>query len=384
MSKKIFFYLVIFGFVLLAFEAFGYFVYRIVDVNDFYDHRVGVLERLNQKSLLMFLRSGGDAVLGWESRGPKISHENNCLGIDRQYTVDLTGARTYTGYDRKSVKVVVVGDSYTQGAESDDDNAYPAQLADILGTSVANHGVGGYGPVQSFINLNERLQNYPHAKVVVLGIMYENLYRMMNSYRPVLYEKTSDYGLKPYMADAQIQSHPGSESFKDIDSFRRYAASAFSNDFWAKPVARFPYSLSLVNSLRSNYFYFRKLQKQFRALGFPEYFLVFKSEQVSSQLISLMNQFTEYALGAGVQPIVVFIPRNRYDTQSASDFVAINQDQFNEKLLIGDVGNADLDWKKFNLEEADNNNTCHPSSYGYRMIAEYVGELIRAHNVLVQ
>ena len=373
-----------FGFVFLILEGFGYLAYRLIDVDDFYDHRAGVLERLNENTLSEFLRTGGDTVLGWETRGPKTYYEDDCLGIAKKYTVDSTGARTYTAYDSISARIVIVGDSYTQGAESDDDDTYPAQLADILGVSVANHGVGGYGPVQSFINMKKRVSQYPQADVVILGIMYENLYRMMNSFRPVLYENALDYGLKPYMADEQIQPHPGSEAFENLDSVRHYAVNAFNNDFWAKPAARFPYSLSLVRALGSNYFYFRKLQKQFRRLGIPEYFLLFKSEEISAQLVSLMNQFAEYALGEGLRPVVVFIPRNRYDRQSAAEFVARNQDRFRENLLIGDVGSSDIDWKRFNLEEQGNDNICHPSPYGYRMIAEYIVGLLNANEALIR
>ena len=384
MLRKSFFYLIMFGFVFLILEGLGYLAYRLVDVDDFNDHRAGVLERLDGNTLAAFLQTGGDPRLGWENRGPKTYHEDNCLGVARKYTVDVTGARIYTSYDSKSVEIIIVGDSYTQGAESDDAHTYPAQLADILGISVANHGVGGYGPVQSFINLKKKIQRYPQTKVVILGIMYENLYRMMNSYRPVLYEKALDYGLKPYMAHAQIQPHPGPEAFENVDSFSKYAVSAFENDFWAKPAAGFPYSLSLVRALSSNYFYFRKLQKQFRRLGIPEYFLAFQSEQISVQLVNLMNRFAQHALGMGLQPVVVFIPRNRYDTQSASEFVAKNQDRFNANLLIGDVGSADMDWKEFNLEEEGNDNICHPSPYGYRMIAEYIADLLKANEALTR
>lgn len=378
MLKRLFFYITMLGFLLLFFEAFGYLFYRVVDVDDYYDHRASVLARLDQKSLSAFLQSRADPVLGWSYRGPRTLYPNDCLGIAKQNTVDQAGARVYSGYDSEDVQIIVVGDSYTQGSESDDENAYPAQLADILGVSVANHGVGGYGPTQSFINFKENIHRYPQARIVVLGIMYENLYRTINSYRPVLYEDGVDYGLKPYMAEGRVQPHPGSASFADIDSFKAYALNAFDNDFWAKPYAEFPYSLSLIRAVSSNYFYFMRLRKLLRKVGLPEYTLLFKSKWVSTQLVSLMNQFAEHALSLEVQPIVVFIPRNRLDTQSPSIFLDNYGERLNPNLVIGDVGRADVNWKDFNFEEKDNDNICHPSPYGYRAIAEYVAGLLKS------
>ena len=139
---------------------------------------------------------------------------------------------------------------------------------------------------------------YPQAKVVILGIMYENLYRMLNSYRPVLYEKAMDYGLKPYMADGDIQPHPGADAFASVDSFRGYAVDAFENDFWAKPDSSFPFSVALFRAVGTNYFLFRKFQKQFRRLGVPDYFLAFSQQRVTTQLLRLIGEFADYAVMA--------------------------------------------------------------------------------------
>ena len=87
-----------------------------------------------------------------------------------------------------------------------------------------DHGVGGYGPALSFLNFREKVGLYPDARVAVLGIMYENVYRMMNSYWPVLYD-TFDYGLKAHMSGGAITGFPGPEAFADLAAFRARAAS---------------------------------------------------------------------------------------------------------------------------------------------------------------
>ena len=82
--------------------------------------------------------------------------------------------------------------------------------------------------------------------------------------------------------------------------------------------------------------------------------------------------------------MLVFIPRNRFDTESATSFLAEHGAELNPALIIGDVGEADVDWSRFNLEEPDSDNICHPSPYGYRVIAEYVTELLRRNNVALR
>jgi hypothetical protein len=122
----------------------------------------------------------------------------NCVGLEVVASYNTAGARVYPGYDEKSASVITVGDSFTHSTEIGNDETYPAQLAKQLGASVANHGVGGFGPVQRYLNLKQKIHLYPQARTVVLGIMYENIYRMMNSCRPVYIGVAKRlYGLKP-------------------------------------------------------------------------------------------------------------------------------------------------------------------------------------------
>jgi len=363
---------------LVLLEAFAFLTSLVVDQDDFFDHRAGVLARLNAPDLAAFIEKGGDPVLGWDSRGPAVRTEENCQGSARTYTYNEAGARIYTAFDAQKAEIVIVGDSYTNGDEVDDDETYPAQLASILNVPVANQGVGGYGPTQAFLNLKKKIGLYPRARVAVLAVMYENLHRMVNAYRPVLYSTSSDYTLKPFMAGGQIRPHPGEQAFAGIVDFKRYANSAFDTDFWSKPENGFPYTVSLIKALGSNYFYFRKLQKAFRKLGVPEYFLTFRSREIRDNLVSLLNSYAEFATQRGVKPVVIFIPRNRYDTQSAGRFIEANSRSLDDRLLVGDVaGFAGIDWNRFNLRETEGDNICHPSPYGYRMIAEYIAGFLK-------
>jgi hypothetical protein len=82
----------------------------------------------------------------------------------------------------------------------------------------------------------------------------------------------------------------------------------------------------------------------------------------------------------GVQPVVIFIPRNRLDTSSASTFIMQHRAAIDARLLIGDVGTFEgVDWMKFNTQEKDGDNICHPSRYGYQTIAEYIAGFLRSN-----
>jgi hypothetical protein len=80
--------------------------------------------------------------------------------------------------------------------------------------------------------------------------------------------------------------------------------------------------------------------------------------------------------------VAVFIPRNRHDTSSAAGFIAAHREQIDADLLLGDVGqHPGVDWPRFNLQEPEGDNICHPSIYGYQMIAEYIAGFMQANKV---
>jgi hypothetical protein len=382
MGKKFAFYILMFCFTLVLLEALAFAVVQVVDTKDFFDSREGVYVGFTEASFADFTSNGADPVTGWRSFGPRVHEEENCLGELVESTYDAVGARIHSGFDPRNTEIVVVGDSYTNGKEANDDETFPARLSQILDISVANHGVGGYGPTQSLLNLQQNISRYPEVKVVVLAIMYENVHRMVNSYRPVLYHGSSNYTLKPYMAAGQIVSHPGAQAFDSVEQFTAATEPAFENDFWAKPKATFPYSLALFRSLSSNYFRYRKVQRAFRKAGKPEYFLSFDNPEIQLNLIAVLNQLADVAREWDVKPVVIFIPRNSLDTSSAIGFIARRRAELDSSLVIGDVAEFEgVDWINFNLREAVGDNICHPSPYGYDIIAQYIAQLLRRNEV---
>ena len=380
--KNLFFYGAMLFCMLVLLEGFSFLAVLVVDQDDLFDTRDSVLARLNAAGLDDFRAKSGDPVTGWHSYGPAVHKEDNCLGESISYSYDESGARIHERFDPAATEIVIVGDSYTRGDEVADNETYPAQLARLLEVSVANHGVGGYGPTQAVLNLQENIARYPRTRVVVLGIMYENLYRMLNSYRPVLYSNSSNYTLKPYMAGGKIMPHPGSGVYASVGQFKEAAHKAFDNDFWARPEPGFPYLLALVRGFSSKNFYYRKVQKELRNLGKPEYFLIFDSPEIQQNLPALLNEFARMAREWDVQPVALFIPRNRLDTSSAVTFIERHRASIDPGLIVGDVAEfAGVDWDRFNLREQNSDNICHPSPYGAATIAAYLAQLLDENHV---
>lgn len=103
---------------------------------------------------------------------------------------------------------------------------------------------------------------------------------------------------------------------------------------------------------------------------------------MSVNLISLLNRYAEFGVDQGLDPVVIFIPRAHYDTQSATRFIEENRHSMHDRLLVGDVAMfANMDWERFNKREMESDDICHPSPYGYRMIAEYIAGFLKENRV---
>lgn len=88
----------------------------------------------------------------------------------------------YPGHDRRGYRnngdvasvydVLAIGDSMTYGLFVPSEDTWPYQLAAMARVSVYNAGVGGYGPCEYAVVLDENLDLHP--KMVVLGLFLGN------------------------------------------------------------------------------------------------------------------------------------------------------------------------------------------------------------------
>lgn len=126
-----------------------------------------------------------DPVLGWV---PRPGHQ----GVDGKL-YDPHGIRTDGGaYDTVPAdgvfRIVLVGDSYTEGAEVEFRETWGFYLEEKLrqagvDAEVLNLGVGGYGIDQAYLRWRETGRAF-QPDLVILGLQPENALRNVNVFRP--------------------------------------------------------------------------------------------------------------------------------------------------------------------------------------------------------
>lgn len=128
-------------------------------------------------------------ALGWTNK-PNSHDTRYVQGIDRTVarTLNSLGARGIQEYlaepDEGVTRILAFGDSFTFGAEVDDDECW----SEVLTTSdnqyeVLNFGLGGAGVDQAFLYYLEKAGQLNPAMVLV-GVMTENIARHVNVFRP--------------------------------------------------------------------------------------------------------------------------------------------------------------------------------------------------------
>jgi hypothetical protein len=122
------------------------------------------LERIFGEDAPMAWKYDPDPELGWKRRpndrwiSPSISDIENEFSIPPQR--QLMFHFTYDGYGFRNPRtvpradVVLIGDSYIEGANADDDEVIARRLEARLGSAVESMGVAGYGTLQNLINLD--------------------------------------------------------------------------------------------------------------------------------------------------------------------------------------------------------------------------------------
>ncbi len=80
-------------------------------------------------------------------------------------------------------RILVLGDSFTDGQGCDNHERFTDRLADMLGASVYNYGVSGTAPDQQLL-IYERLARHVQADLIVWGLAIHNIERIKHTHRP--------------------------------------------------------------------------------------------------------------------------------------------------------------------------------------------------------
>ena len=299
----------------------------------------------------------------WDSQAGSGSTKS-CLGRTFRATYDSKGARLYPGYSSQAATVLLIGDSYTHGDEVGDEHSISARLYERTGIISANLGVGGYSSLQAVLKLERVAKEYPAAKVVVLGIMFENIRRNVNSYMATFTGEQGVLALRPYVRGQTIAMVP-TQVFDGLDKFRGYATRALESDFWHMPAATFPYTLSMFKVFNTKHFWLRNRSRIMKIVD-RQYEPDYTDAELTNALSAVMRRFGKAARAAKLQPLAIFIPQNRFDLVSPTKWIDSYRRLYGNDIDLRIMDHEGVEWLRYNH---DRNGNCHPSPYGYDMIA---------------
>lgn len=89
-----------------------------------------------------------------------------------QHCSTLENGRRFTTQKYNDINpIIIVGDSYTVGAEVSDHESWPNHLSEILQSEVINAGVPGYGSDQINLRALDLIDKYPKAKKLIISYL---------------------------------------------------------------------------------------------------------------------------------------------------------------------------------------------------------------------
>ena len=368
-NHRVFFWLITLAIPLVFLEALGLATTWLAP--ELFDHREAVLSTLRPDEFERFRQAHASAVLGWDNPSGTSRRMPNCAHAEIVYTYDQDRLRVHGAVPARDAAIAIAGDSYTHGDEVADDETFPASLQRVLGVTVANAGVGGYGPDQALLKLEGLVDHLPKARVLVLAIMYEDAQRMLNSYRPIIFGSTAlRFGLKPYLRDGDFVEIPGKNPYRDFPSMIAAAESAFDHDFWRRPRPRFPYSVALVEAASSASNWYPAVNGLLTSFGWPSEQLSYSLPPVKRGLRAVYDRFARLIQSRNLAGVIVFIPANGTDRTSGEIAISAATEAQRRAITFLNVG-RDFDWTRFSGP------TCHPNVDGYRMIAADIARTVR-------
>lgn len=340
----------------------------------FFSRGAAFVTRLRSEEELYrsFVADRYDGVLGWDNPRGRTGTFPGCRRgpITAVYLADGSRRTTDRG---ASPAILTFGDSFTRGDGVEDGESYPAQLSRLLDRPVVNHGVGGYGPVQATLKFQRRATDYPDARTVVLGITDENVFRMLSSYRPVYQWHTSGrFAFQPYMRDGALQGNPNGPEAASFEGVLALARQAFRDDYWALPEPRFPYSLALVDALARPV-----IRLRIAAAVNPG--RVFRVPEVRLGLEAILDRFVATAHAARMAPVVLLIPNKPARRGIFDQIVPELRARYAARAVVVAVRDEAYRWAEY-LSRPN----CHPSAYGYGIIAAHAARAVRETEGLLE
>jgi len=237
--------------------------------------------------------------LGWPSR--------QALQKERD---DLAKTLAAAPNPEKDISISAYGDSFTAGFGVKPEYAWSNVLGKRLGCRIANYGVPGYGTDQAYLRFHNNTAD--KAKIVLLGVLSENIQRNVNQLRNFLIP-SSQCQTKPRLVldkRGHLQFVPlpklTAENYEDfIQNPGRYLKHDYfvpGGPSGAQKLA-FPYTWSILKAHK--FFYDRYV------LGYKSYLQFYQPGHPSHAfplMMAIIKQCIHEANIRGKHPIVLIFP----------------------------------------------------------------------------
>ncbi len=289
----------------------------------------------------------------------------------------------------RQAPISAYGDSFTAGYGVPPEDTWSNILGRMLGCTIANYGVPGYGTDQAFL----RFQSNPPdgSKIVLFGHLSENIQRNVNQLRNFLVPNQQCQTKPRFVLDDQgkLKLVPVPHvSAADYDKFINNPDLFVKDDYFlpggpsGAQKLKFPYTLSIIKAYK--FFYNRYV------LGYKSYLQFYRKDHSSKAFwitIALINKFCAETKKRGKHFIVLIFPTHEdffyYKKNKKFVYQPLIEEFKKANIAFVDIGyEINKRWGDRNpLELFSKQRYYHFNEEGNKLIAQIVYEYFVAQNL---
>ena len=325
--------------------------------------------------------SGRDEFLGWNKMPFQNVTSVNSAGDPYSQSFGADGARNDSRAHDETL-VATYGDSFTEGAEVNDDETWQFYLEHLVGGDVKNFGVSGYGIGQAFLKLQNHFKEGRVAPITMLVVFPDDLNRVVNNFRWFENRKTAGkLGFKPSyrFTDGKVRFFPNPtiDDSMTRNDFKALTMELAKRDYWMTQwvyfVPQFPYTYQIVRALP---IIADKIFGRFRVVKKDT--SIWNTEEGRMLVSYIFDEFYKATIANDSIPVILFIPDVRDWTDGRKvppydEIKALLLEASGEGPLVIDIYDAEFDARRFSVQPFHG----HPSAYGNQVIADYVAKILK-------
>jgi len=316
-----------------------------------------------------------DKLLGWPERNENFSE---------------VGFLPRTSPIYKNYCFSLYGDSFAYSADVEEQFSWSEVTASRLECNVSNFAIGGYGLYQSFLRYKVN-SNHDKSKIIVLNHTSENIARILNQYRELIYQNQIN-GFKPtvYLNENYQLQHVPIVNFKSYDDYvrniKKISKLKFNYEYYLPEYNfsnfdfKFPFTYNFSKALFNHHRIKDKLNKR------PWYSQHYFNKEDVLLTYKIIEEFIKLAKHKNKLSIITIMPTCR-------DFQYFkNNNEFIYKPLTNLLTKNNIYHIDFGMElmkKKDSKNfkkwftkcSGHPNEYGYKLISDIFVESVKKNIV---